>query len=156
MAETLTTGTIIKHCAYLFAGVAGIITHVGIEPKAIFILSIFMVLDVVTGVSKTIVINGLKSYRSMKLSAGVLAKCFVILVPFVVALTGHRVGADLTFIASAAVSILIFSEASSILGNIHAIHKRQETGELDAVAIIIGIFRGFVERYFESIKNMKK
>jgi phage-related holin len=156
MHEAITTTTVIKHCTYIFAGLTGAITYIGINPKAIYILAILMVIDVTTGITKAIVVHGKRSYRTMKLTAGVIAKLMILLIPLVLALTGHGVGVNLLFLVSASITILIFSETSSILGNIHAISKKRDTDEFDAVALIVAIFRGVVERYLESIKNIKK
>lgn len=156
MIEELTTIGFVKNCTYIAAGVFGVVTFIGLDPKAISILAAFMALDVFTGVIKAIIVHGKRSFKTLRLTAGVLAKLVTILIPFIVALTGHAIGVELIALASGAVTILVVSEAWSILGNIHSITQKEEKPEFDAVGAILGFFKGALEKYFESIKRINK
>lgn len=153
MNETLSTTAIIKNCSYLAAGAIGIFTYIGLDTRALFILGILMILDVVTGIIKSGTVRGWRSIKSMKLTSGVLAKLLTILVPIVVAIAGLGIGADLVFVASSALTILILAETYSILGNIHSVTVGEEKPEFDAVGAILGMFRDVIENYFNKIKE---
>ena len=153
MNETLSTTAILKHCGYIVAGAVGIVTYIGLDTRALFVLGILMILDVVTGVIKSGTIRGWRSIKSMKLTSGVLAKLVTILVPIVVALAGLGIGANLVFVASSALTILILAETYSILGNIHSVTVGEEKPEFDAVGAILEMFRDVIENYFNKIKG---
>jgi len=106
-----------------------------------------VVLDTVTGVIRSIILKGGKSFTSMKLTSGVVSKLLVILVPLVIAWAGNGSGINLLPLAKGALSMLVLAESYSIIGNIHAIRTRKDTVEFDAIAAILGFVKSNIEKY---------
>lgn len=156
MTESLSTTVILKHCGYAIAGITGALTMIGIDPVAAQALGIIMIFDTLTGMIKAVIVHGRKEFKSMKLISGAVTKLLIWCVPLVFATAARGSGVDFSVIISSSFAILIFGETVSILGNIHSISKKRDTAEFDAMSLIYGIFRGFIERYLEAIKNQKR
>jgi phage-related holin len=136
------TKAILKHVGY---GIAFIIGTAGLPSESFQILAGLMVADTITGIIRVGRIHGWQSVRSSRLGAGVVSKMVIIGAPVVIAWAGKGAGIDLTPVASAALSILILSEAYSILGNMHATHIGKDVKEFDAVAYLLKATRGYFE-----------
>lgn len=153
MSDSISTTVILKHCGYAVATIGGALTSIGVDPVAAKALGALMIFDILTGMTKAVIVYGKKEFKSMKLIAGVVTKLLIWSVPLVFATAAKGSGHDLSWIISASFSALIFGETVSILGNINSIAKKKETAEFDAMSLIYGIFKGFIERYFQAIKN---
>jgi hypothetical protein len=149
MAEVNGT-TIAKYCGYLFAGIVG---ATGLSHQAIVILGVLMILDVITGIARSGTVSGWRSITSMRLSAGVIAKLLMMIIPLVIAIAGIGAGIDLAFVASSSLSILIMSEAYSVLGNIYGVATKKQAVEFDAIGYILGRFREILEAMLQSTKK---
>lgn len=121
----------------------------GLNETSITILSVFLLLDVITGVISTIRIDGIKKLSSRTFSFGILFKFMILLVPLIVVWTGKGIGLDLLTFAIWAINMLIVSEALSILGNISAIKTGERVKEIDALNLIITKFKNILTSFLE-------
>lgn len=119
--------TDLKNTLYIPVFILGMSLH------SFYILGLFIFLDIVTGIVKSGRINGWRAVTSSAFTFGITFKALIIFVPLIVALTGKGIGIDLVFMARGALSMLIVSEAYSILGNIYSIRTGQNHEEFDAV-----------------------
>lgn len=149
-ALTTTSATFAKNISY---GIAFLIGSVGLSIESFAIFGVLIVIDTITGVARTMIIHGGRSFTSSKLTSGVIAKAFIISVPLLVAWAGKGAGIDMTALAQGVLSVLIIAELYSILGNIYAIHIRRDVAEFDAVAFILGKTRTIIENI---LKNTTK
>lgn len=130
--------TILKHFSYFMA------IFVSLNSESYGVLGVLMLVDTVTGVIRSGVVHGWRSITSHAASSGILAKGLMILVPFLIAITGHGLGFDLKFIAKATLNVMILSELYSILSNIQSIRIRQDVQEFDAVTYILSFLRNIL------------
>lgn len=105
----------------------------GMSIHSFYILGVFILLDIITGMIRSCRIDGCRTITSKTFAFGITFKGFIVLVPLLVALAGKGVGMDLTFMARGALSMLILSEAYSILGNLYSIKTGVKQEEFDAV-----------------------
>lgn len=140
MSEPITTGTILKHLAYIPAVIFGLSTH------SYAILAFFILLDTFTGVLRAGILHGWREVTSFKFTTGLVSKLLIIFIPLMIALAGKGVGMDLTFVAQSAIGMLILAQFYSILGNIHAIKIRKDVKEFDAVSWVIAHIQSIVEK----------
>lgn len=140
MTEPITTGTILKHLAYIPAVIFGLSTH------SYAILAFFILLDTFTGVLRAGILHGWREVTSFKFTTGLVSKLLIIFIPLMIALAGKGVGMDLTFVAQSAIGMLILAQFYSILGNIHAIKIRKDVKEFDAVSWVISHVQSIVEK----------
>lgn len=147
-----TTGILIslKNISY---GVAFLIGAVGLDAEAFAVLGVLVIIDTITGVLRSMTIYGGRSFTSSKLTSGVVAKALIVSVPLLVAWAGRGAGIDMENLAQGVLSVLIFAELYSILGNIYAIHIQKDVKEFDAVAFILDKVRDTIEVV---IKNSTK
>lgn len=110
---------------------------VGLPIHNFGILLGFIIADMFTGVIKSYILMGGRSITSRRFSVGLMSKLLLLLIPLILAHSGSAVGIDLTFVATGALSMLILSEAYSIMGNIVAIHTGKEYKEFDAVTFVL-------------------
>lgn len=136
----ITVLALLKNGSYI-AAIIYSIQYLGFSPESLVIFAALMIIDVITGSIRSMLNNGGRSFKSSILSAGILAKCMLLLVPFTVGLTGKGVGFDLSVFVQSVVSVLILAEAYSILGNIHSSITGKEKQEFDAVAFILSKLR---------------
>lgn len=147
----MTFKVLIKHAIY---AIVFLIATVELSTESFAILAIIVILDTVTGVARTYALNGGRSIRSYKLMAGITSKLLVILIPLIVAWAGRGAGINLTAVAQGALSVIILSEAYSVLCNIHAIVVREDTHEFDAIGWVMNNFKNILERILNS-NNLK-
>jgi len=140
MSEPVTTGTILKHLAYIPAVIFGLSTH------SYAILAFFILLDTFTGVLRAGILHGWREVTSFKFTTGLVSKLLIIFIPLMIALAGKGVGIDLTFLAQSAIGMLILAQFYSILGNIHAIKIRRDVKEFDAISWVISHIQTIVEK----------
>ena len=149
--EDCLTINLIKNGLYIPA----FLMAVGLEEQTswgIFVLTVFMLLDVVVGVLASYKIDGKKSIKSRKATAGVVAKGMIVLIPMIISLTGKGIGMDMNFWNRGFLSVLILSELYSILGNIHSFKVGIRMPEIDAVSLVLGRIRKVVLDILEKTK----
>lgn len=134
-----------KNASYAVAFILSL-EYFGFRPESIYVFATLMMIDVVTGVIRSSIVDGGKSIRSSTLQNGLLSKLLLMLVPFTIALAGKGVGFEMQGVAQGAVTILILSEAYSIVGNIHSALTRKPKQEYDAVALILSGIKSLLEK----------
>lgn len=141
---------ILKNLGYIPA------VFLGLSTESYGILAGLMILDTITGVIRAGVVHGWRSVNSHNLSFGILSKMCLILVPLIVALAGRGAGFDLTLVAKGALSILILSEAYSILGNVQSIRIRKDIVEFDAINFLLVRLRKGLEKLLMADNGKKR
>lgn len=124
----------------------------GISTESYAILGAFMFLDTVLGIVRVWVNHGGRSIRSYKLTAGIVAKCCVLLVPLLTVWAGRGVGIDLKIFATWTVGALILAQFYSIVSNIYSIHLRRDVDEFDAVSWVLRRVQVFIENLLKETK----
>lgn len=128
----------------------------GLSLESMSILAIFMMLDTVLGVVKSMVLHGPRSFTSRILAHGLVSKLLVLLVPLIVVWSGRGAGFDLHMLASGVISILVLSEAYSILGHIQSIRTGEEVKEFDAVSLVLKSVREVLEKMLTTKTTKQK
>jgi phage-related holin len=118
-----------------------------IEPQASAILLTLMVVDVITGIVRSAVLNGMVSIKSSIGTRGLLAKILTISGILSVALAFKGVGFEPSHAVGGIIAVFILAETYSILGNVHSAITRVPKNEYDAVAFLIGLVRSLLEKY---------
>lgn len=112
--------------------------YLGIKHEMMGILATLLIFDTITGILKSGRIYGVKSITSGSLTAGIISKMLMFLVPVIVALAMKSVGMDDgTVILQASIGVLCMSEAYSALSNIQSYRTGIIIDEIDALAIIL-------------------
>jgi phage-related holin len=109
------------------------------------ILAVFMGIDILTGLIKVWRVEGGSSIKSRKIQAGVISKAFILIIPIIIVWSGRGVGIDLSWFGHGALGMLILAEAYSIIGNIHAISRKEEKAEFDAVSFVLNKIKAIIE-----------
>lgn len=148
--QELTTITIIKNLGYIPA------VFLGLSTESYGILAMLMIADTITGIIRAGVIHGWRSVNSHNFSFGILSKMCLILTPMIVALAGRGSGLDLTLVATGALSMLVLSEAYSVLGNVQSIRNRKDVLEFDAMNFVLTKLREGLEKLLVTDKGKKR
>ena len=117
----------------------------GLDVNKLFILSFLMFLDLTTGATKAYFSK--EPITSSRLSAGILSKIMLLIIPLTIALMAKGVDMDLVWLVSFTVSILIVAEAYSVVGNIYTIKTGETVKEIDAVSAIVKALRRVLENF---------
>ena len=117
---------------------------------SITILTILMLVDFVTGIAASYKINGWCSITSERMTAGVISKLIILLIPFIIAITGKGIGIDFMVYVQWSLVILILSEAYSNAGNIQSFRTGKKILEVDAVSLLLSKIR---KLFYQLIKN---
>lgn len=133
MTEAVTTTVVAKNSSYVFTFWLSF-EYLGFDPEALTILSILMILDIGTAITRVWINEGGQQIKSAVLKKGVAAKLLLLTGLFAVALSSKSLGFDMQNFAQAVVSVITLGELYSILGNIHSARTGQAKVEFDAVA----------------------
>jgi hypothetical protein len=111
------------------------LAYIGVEIDGAFIaLSVLLVIDVITGITKSYRIG--RDITSNMLKYGFLSKIILLLIPIAFMVGAKGVDIDGTNIVIVSYNILIISELYSIVGNIYSIQTGEFFPEMDAVQMI--------------------
>ena len=136
---------IIKNTTY---GVAFLFSadFLGFDAQAGLVLGILMVVDVVTGIIRSAIVNGGPTVTSSIGTRGLLKKVLTIsgLISFALAFKGIGFAPEIPI--SGIVSVFILAELYSIIGNVHSALTKQTKSEYDAVKYLIEFVGGALER----------
>lgn len=127
----------------ILAAAAWVATYTGIPGEPAAILAVLMVVDFFSGITKASSIG--KPITSHRIKTGVVSKCSVLLIPLVVALAAKGLGADFHWFVSWVVSLLILSEAYSIIANIYTARTKVELPEWEVISIILRKIRSVAD-----------
>lgn len=120
--------------------------YLGFSTEITSIFVALMIIDVLTGVTRAAVVDGVSAIRSAIGTRGILAKLLLITAIFSVALAGKGVGIEAAALANGAMGVLVLSELYSILGNIHSIRTRKPKSEFDSVTWMLAQVRALLEK----------
>ena len=149
MEIALTTtkwGVLVKNISYIPAFILGI----GLSWESTSILGVFMLVDTILGVLRSMLLHGGNSFRSRLLAHGIISKMLVLFVPVMLVYAGIGVHIDFLPIASGILDVLILSEAYSILGHIQSIRTGQDIKEFDAISMVLKNLRTMLEKLLAS------
>jgi hypothetical protein len=134
--EYVSLWTAFKNSTYVMAFLASV-QYLGFHPETLAIFTGLMLIDLVTGIARTLKNHGGKGITSSGLRDGVLKKTLLLVALFTLGLTGKGVGFDLTRLIQASVTVLILAECYSILGNVHSATTGKSKNEFDAISYIL-------------------
>lgn len=133
MSELVTPVVVAKNSSYVFTFWISF-EYLGFNAEAMTILSLLMLIDIATAITRVWLNEGGKQIKSAVLKKGVAAKLLLLTGLFAVALCSKSLGFDIQNFAQAVVSVITLGELYSILGNIHSARTGQTKVEFDAVA----------------------
>jgi len=117
---------------------------------SITILTTLMLIDFITGIAASSKIYGWCSITSKRMTSGVVSKLVILLIPFIIAMTGKGIGVDFMVYVQWSLVILILSEAYSNAGNIQTYRTGKKVLEVDAVSLLLSKIRKI---FYSIIKN---
>ena len=141
---------LLKNGLYVPIFLAGIINC---KQEIVEALLVLMIIDIITGIIKSIRINGTRSIKSIILVAGFVSKILLILIPVILAYTGQGIGIDLKPLVSGTMMVLVVAESYSSLGNIQAVRIGKDVPEFDIVSFLIKKIRKQLLRILEKSKE---
>ncbi|MEF3692229.1 MAG: phage holin family protein [Candidatus Moraniibacteriota bacterium] len=115
-------------------------------------LTILMIVDVITGIFASVKIDGAKSITSRKMTAGVVAKAMILLIPFLFAVVGKGIGLNMDIYSRGFLSMLILAEFYSVAGNINSFRTGKRLPEIDVVSSILAKIRKTILNILERTK----
>lgn len=110
------------------------LAYLGLDKEAILLFSLLLLIDYVTGVTKSYKLG--YAITSVRMKYGILSKLSLLLIPIVLAIGAKAVGSDFKSVLIIGLNILILSEVYSIIGNIYSIRTHKELPEYDVVAML--------------------
>ncbi len=129
---------------WIYAPFVATMLYWGMDEEAVIGLSILIVIDMITGVWKTIALD--KKPSSTRFVNGLISKLVLLIIPFVLAVASKSVHLDLSIFLWVVINALILSEMYSILANIYTIRSKKETEEFDVMSIILRKTRKFIDK----------
>lgn len=126
---------------------ASLVTSLGLDTSKLKILCFLMLLDLVTGTVKAY--SRKEPITSNRLTAGLLSKLMILVIPLAIALMAKGVEVDLTWLIRYTVSVLIVAEAYSVVGNIYTSKTGNNVEEIDAVSAVVRALRAVVESFLK-------
>ncbi len=127
----------------------GAFAYLGIEIESFSILMFLMVLDSTLGALKAIRLG--REFRFKKLLWGIILKLCFLIIPLIIALLGKSLDYDLRHGVSIVISILLVSEAYSILGNIYSVKNKIEVDRVDFVSQLLKTLRATMGRALKAL-----
>lgn len=130
---------------------AWILEYTGISGEKLAILAILMALDMFSGVAKTYRLNK-EEITSNKFVFGLVSKLTILLIPLAIGLMARGIDVDAKSFVNFCFSVLIVSEAYSVIGNIYTVKTGKKVKEIDAISAILKV----IQNLFETAVNQKK
>lgn len=146
VVEHITGTSIVKNLGYLGA------LFIGLSTESYAILGAFMVLDTILGITRVGLNHGWKEVKSYRMTAGIISKLTVLLVPLLTVWAGKGVGFDLHWLATWALNALILAQLYSIIGNIYSIRIGKDIDEFDAVSWVLRRVQVVIEKVLKEGK----
>jgi hypothetical protein len=148
MFENLTLWAFLKNISYIAIFTVSI-EWLGFNPLSLTIFAVLMFVDVITGIARSIRLEGGNSFTSSTLKRGVISKLLLLAALMSFALTAKGMGYQIDTLAQGAVNVLSLGELYSILGNVHSARTGKVKHEFDAVTFLLA-------RVNEVLKNVLK
>lgn len=137
---------LIKNSTYIAAFLASV-EWLGFHPQTLAIFTFLMIIDIITGIARSAMVDGAKTVSSSALRDGVLKKALLLTALFTIGLAGQGVGFDLSLYIQASVTVLMLAEMYSILGNIHSARTGKKKVEFDAVSVLLDELQKIIKRF---------
>ena len=132
----------LKFLNVLYAPFVAMFIYLDLDKEAVVGLTILLLVDMVTGVWKTIALG--QKPKSWRFANGLISKLVLLIVPFALAISAKAVHIDITIFIYATIDALILSELYSILANIYTIQTKKITEEFDVMSLILKRTRYFI------------
>lgn len=126
-----------------------IFIYLEMDTGIVRVLFYLMVMDTFLGVTKTIVLNNLFSFK--KLALGFVSKLAVLLIPTALALMSKGLNYDFDWFVTIVMDLLIVSDGISIISNIIAIKTKKEVENFDAMTLILKSIRNRLIQLFKKL-----
>ncbi|GAA3773792.1 hypothetical protein GCM10022423_30580 [Flavobacterium ginsengiterrae] len=126
-----------------------IFIYLEMDTGIVRVLFYLMVMDTFLGVTKTIVLNNLFSFK--KLALGFVSKLAVLLIPTALALMSKGLNYDFDWFVTIVMDLLIVSDGISIISNIIAIKTKKEVENFDAMTLILKSIRNRLIQLFKRL-----
>lgn len=120
--------------------------YLNFSPDGLIVLMGLMIIDTVTGIIRSGMLNGCPSIQSSIGTRGLLAKILTLTGIFSFALAAKGVGFNLNAEISAVVNVFILAESYSIIGNIYSALHKTPKNEYDAIAWLLRLVRSILEK----------
>ncbi len=143
---------------YVFSGVYAWIDGVGIDARIMTALAVLMLLDMITGIWKSIVVKELNNPSSKTAKKGILTKFIVFVIPAVVGLIWWALGDKDTAIrvVNVLLSGIMVAEGYSNIGNAYTIYTGEVLSEFDAVTFMFKKVGGRIQKLLEKTLDYEK
>lgn len=128
----------------IILGIGWLFTYLNLNIETMFLYSILLGLDYITGLAKSTTLKIPITYHRMR--NGIVSKFCLLSVPIVLAILAKIVGTNYEFILSWGITILALSEGYSIISNIYTVKTKETLPEYEAIAIIGKKIRRIIER----------
>ena len=146
MLEHITFWTAVKNLSYIAVFIASI-EWLGFNPQSLTIFGGLMLMDVVTGVARSIAVDKGNSFTSALLKRGLISKFLLLSALFSIALASKGLGYQVDILVQGAVNVLMLGELYSILGNVHSARTGLPKHEVDAVAWLLAGVKKILRNY---------
>ena len=118
--------------------------YLDMDGEVLGILAILLVIDLITGWSKTVSLG--EKPKSRRLAKGIIAKSVLILIPLVMALGFKGLHIDTTAVFYVVIDALILSETYSIVANIYTIRTGKFAEEYEVISKILKLIRTMLDK----------
>jgi hypothetical protein len=134
----------------VMAVIAWIFAFLEISLMQVIILFTLMCFDILTGIAKVYRLDK-NTFSFSELKIGFYSKLFYLLVPIILALASKGTSFDNIgqWLSNFALSILILSEAYSVLGNIYSFKTKKTVKDIDGVSYLLLFIRRLIKKIIE-------
>ena len=125
-----------------------IFTYTWVNHEVFSILGILMMLDIISGVAKTVIVGTKPTSRRFVI--GIISKILVLIIPMILWITAKGVlWIELKGFVNIVLSMLVLAESYSVLQNIISVRQRKEIEEYDAMTAVLNFILKEVKRFIE-------
>lgn len=118
----------------------------GLSQESYVILAVFMCIDTVLGIARVYVVHGGQYIRSYKMTAGIISKLCILLVPLLIAYMGKGMGLNMLWLAQWSLGALLLAQFYSIIANIYSIRVSRDIEEFDAMSWVLRRIQKIIEK----------
>jgi hypothetical protein len=148
MTEAVTIPAITKNLAYVAVFFATV-EWLGYNPEAMGALLVLMLVDIITGTTRAVTLNGGQAFTSALLKKGIFAKALLISVLFSLGIASKGMGLGVEVFGQGIVSVLMLGELYSIIGNVHSIKTGETKVEFDAIKFLLDKVKKTLDRFLQ-------
>jgi hypothetical protein len=138
---------------YLKTGLYGLFVYLEIDIDMIKVLGVFLLIDTVSGILKTIRWN-FKKFSFTRLLWGVVLKLGILIIPLIVAFLGKGLQYDLGFGVEISIKILILSELFSFAGNFYTLRTGIVLKDIDFISLALLSIRAGAKKQIDKLLKL--